>query len=202
MLFAGISLPPAISQQAFRNDQVNAAEAQNGGAWGNWTRPVYCPSGSWAAGYTMRIEPQQGRGDDTALNAIALYCRDRYGNTVARIAPHDGFWGEWVEGAYCRPGKFLTLFKTRVEPSQGGGDDTAANSVAFWCSEPRTTDAGGSYLEAHSGYWGDWSNWTGRHFGNTAICGLMVKIEDKQGKGDDTALNSVQFYWCNTLGQL
>ena len=33
MLFAGISLPPALSQQAFRNDQVNAAEAQNGGAW-------------------------------------------------------------------------------------------------------------------------------------------------------------------------
>ncbi|MDJ0556384.1 MAG: hypothetical protein QNJ68_18485 [Microcoleaceae cyanobacterium MO_207.B10] len=174
--------------QSFRNDIVNVKESGNGAPWGTWTRPAYCPPGSWAAGYTMRVEPGQGRGDDTALNAVALYCRDRRGRNVGRISPHQGFWGSWVEGAGCQPAQFFTHFQLKVERGQGRGDDTAANSVRFWCSNDER-------VEATGGPWGRFGEWQGG-FSRAAICGVRAKVESKQGRGDDTALNDLEFTWC------
>ena len=174
--------------QSFRNDIVNVKVSGNGGIWGNWTRPAYCPPGSWAAGYTMRVEPSVGSRDDTALNAVALYCRDRRGRNVGRISPHQGFWGSWREGASCQPGEFFTHFQLKVEPSVGNRDDTAANSVRFWCSNDER-------VEATGGDWGSFGRWQGG-FASAAICGVRAKVESKKGKGDDTALNDLEFTWC------
>jgi Vitelline membrane outer layer protein I (VOMI). len=190
-LLAVLPLLPALAQNV-RNDQVGVLEAPNATPWGSWTRAVYCPPGSWAAGYTMKVEPNQGRGDDTALNAVALYCRDRNGRDVTRISPHDGFWGSWGEGANCPQGQFLILFNLRVEPSQGSGDDTGANSVAFLCS-----NSGGKITEASNrGQWGSLGEWQGQGLLPGAICGVRAKIEAQQGTGDDTALNNLEFTWC------
>lgn len=174
--------------QSVRNDQVTTLESGKGGQWGTWTRPIYCPPGSWATGYTMRVEPDQGRGDDTALNAVALYCRDRNGRDMGRISPHPGFWGNWVEGSSCPQGAFITHFQLKVENPQGSGDDTAANSVAFWCSNNQR-------IEASGGGWGNFGGWQGG-FQNAAICGVRAKVEPQQGRGDDTALNDLEFTWC------
>ncbi|VXD25875.1 conserved exported hypothetical protein [Planktothrix serta PCC 8927] len=187
-LLAVLPLLPALAQNV-RNDQVGMLEAPNATPWGSWTRAVYCPPGSWAAGYTMRVEPNQGTGDDTSLNAVALYCRDRNGRDVTRITPHDGFWGSWREGANCPQGQFFTHFTLKVEPSQGSGDDTAANSVAFACNGQRIEASGG-------GQWGEFGEWQGKQFSGAAICGVRAKIEGKQGTGDDTALNNLEFTWC------
>jgi hypothetical protein len=181
------SVETAFSQ-SFRNDQVGVLESGNGGAWGEWTRPVYCPSGSWATGYAMKVESSLGSGDDTALNSVALYCRDRNGRSVSRISPHPGFWGEWREGAFCSQGGLLTHFILKVESSQGGGDDTAANSVAFWCSNQQR-------IEASGGSWGSFGQWRGG-YQQAAICGVRAKVESSQGGGDDTALNDLEFTWC------
>lgn len=190
-LLGFLPLLPALAQNV-RNDQVGMLEAPNATPWGSWTRAVYCPPGSWAAGYTMRVEPPQGSGDDTALNAVALYCRDRNGRDVSRISPHDGFWGNWGEGANCPQGQFMVSFVLKVEPGLGGGDDTAANSVAFGCSIKS------GYIEASGGgQWGSWGEFQGRRqFPGAAICGVRAKIEGKQGSGDDTALNNLEFTWC------
>ncbi len=178
----------SLAQEAFRNDQTGSAVSGNGGNWGGWTTATYCPPGSWASGYAMRVEPSVGSGDDTALNAVALYCSDRAGQRVARISPHPGFWGDWREGANCTQGAHFTHFILKVEPSQGSGDDTAANSVAFWCNNQQR-------LEAQGGQWGTYGEWRGG-FSNSAICGLRAKVEDRQGTGDDTALNDLEFFWC------
>lgn len=185
----------ALSQQGSRPDVVFDSTSSNGGQWGSWTRSVFCPTGSYAAGYTMRVEPPQGGGnnDDTALNAIRLYCRFPNRSDTVVVEPHPGFWGTWVEGRNCSPNNFMTTFNLKVEPFQGGGlgsgrDDTAANSVAFRCSS-------GEVIEAEGGGWGNW----GREIGGparSAICGVAVKVEPQQGSGDDTALNDVAFYWC------
>lgn len=180
---------PANAQVGFRNDQTGSGTSPNGARWGGWTRPVYCPPGSWAQGYSMRVEPPKGPGDDTALNSVALYCGDRAGRPVDRIIAHEGFWGYWGEGANCAQGSFLTHFSLKVEPNQGGGgDDTAANSVRFTCNN-------GQVIEARGGKWGDYAGWIGG-FGGSAICGLRAKVEGKQGSGDDTALNDLEFFWC------
>ncbi|MDB9437279.1 hypothetical protein PN450_10830 [Dolichospermum lemmermannii CS-548] len=183
-----VPVKPAFAQNTFRNDQFFTRESGNGGQWGSWTKPVYCPPGSWAAGYTMRVEPDQGRGDDTGLNAIALYCRDRNGRDIARIMPHPGMWGNWGEGSNCPQGVFLTHFQLKVEVNQGSGDDTAANSVRFMCGNQRPIESSGTP-------WGNWGPWQGSYNG-VAICGVRAKVEPEQGKGDDTALNDLDFTWC------
>ncbi|MBV6622418.1 MAG: hypothetical protein KI793_05590 [Rivularia sp. (in: Bacteria)] len=172
-----------------RNDKTRRVTSGIGGSWGSWSRPVYCPSGSYAAGYTMRVEPSIGRGDDTALNAIALYCRYPNGRYAGRVSPHPGHWGSWREGVSCRGrGNFLTHFQLKVERYQRSGDDTAANSVAFWCSR-------GKRIEGNGGGWGRWGKWKGGYY-KSAICGVAAKVEPPQGSGDDTALNDLEFTWC------
>ena len=41
---------------------------------GDWGKVEYCPEGEKATGFSLKTEREQGRGDDTALNAIALLC--------------------------------------------------------------------------------------------------------------------------------
>lgn len=144
----------------------------------------------------MRVEPPQGYDDDTGLNAVALYCKDKSGKETATIIPHGGHWGDWYPRKYCPPGEFMTQFVLKVEPPQEGGgsnDDTAANSVAFICS-------GGQRIEAAGGgEWGNWGAWQGGNFSGSAICGVRAKVESPQGDGlppDDTGLNNLGFTWC------
>jgi hypothetical protein len=174
--------------QTVRNDQVAARSASNGGPWGSWTNTAFCPANTWAAGYTMRVEASQGSGDDTALNAVALYCYDRAGRYVATVYSHTGYWGQWVTGRFCAQGAFFTYFRLKREASQGSGDDTSANSVGFWCSN-------GVGVEGAGGPWGTYGSWQGG-FTNAAVCGIAVRVESPQGSGDDTALNNVQLTWC------
>lgn len=45
-------------------------------SWGTWGGISYCPHGTWARGFDLKVEGDQGsRGDDSALNAIKLFCR-------------------------------------------------------------------------------------------------------------------------------
>ena len=53
----------------------------NGGPWGHWYSPEYCPSGTLAIGFQVKIQKPMGAGgpqaaldDDTALNGIVLFC--------------------------------------------------------------------------------------------------------------------------------
>ena len=41
-----------------------------------------------------------------------------------------GYWASVT----CPAGKFITGFRTQVEPDQGGGDDTGLNGVQFQCN--------------------------------------------------------------------
>ena len=76
---------------------------------------------------------------------------------------------------------------------QGKGDDTAANSVKFKC---RKLNGGSKSTIGKSGFWGHFGSWSKTCPNESAICGMKVRIEPHQGKGDDTALNNVLFYCC------
>ena len=47
----------------------------NSAPWGGWSDPLYCPEGQYVYGLRQKVEPHQGKGDDTAMNAMAFYCR-------------------------------------------------------------------------------------------------------------------------------
>lgn len=86
---------------------------------------------------------------------------------------------------------------------QGGGDDTSANYINFRC-RPFETEENTNLTETilsvapGHGIWGTWSEWTDSCEPDQAICGIRTKVESGQGDGDDTALNDVLFYCCDT----
>ncbi|XP_043090328.1 vitelline membrane outer layer protein 1-like [Puntigrus tetrazona] len=161
----------------------------NGGGWGSWGHRDMCPIGTWAAGFSLRVEDPVGEGDDTALNGIRLHCvhsSNSY-HSYASVQSDVGSWGRWTEIKWC-PSGFLIGFQLRVEPSQGNGDDTAANNILFKCTQGSLAGEGTNW-----GFWGDWSQTCeGR-----GICGLRTRIEGPQGRGDDTALNDVRMFCCD-----
>ncbi|XP_073727103.1 vitelline membrane outer layer protein 1 homolog [Misgurnus anguillicaudatus] len=128
-------------------------QVQNGMNWGEWGQKDMCPTGMYAAGFSLKVsckectyltyflnlqpswvERSLGGGDDTALNGIRLHCIYPTTDTsapqksYATVQSEAGSWGEWTKIQWC-PGGFLTSFQLRVEPPQGNGDDTAVNNI-------------------------------------------------------------------------
>ncbi|XP_040974525.1 LOW QUALITY PROTEIN: vitelline membrane outer layer protein 1-like [Aquila chrysaetos chrysaetos] len=156
----------------------------NGGPWGSWGHKRFCPS-SYAKGFEVKVEPYQGFlafGDDTALNGIRLLCTD---GTV--IESSMGWWGNWTEAQLC-PRKKLVSFSLHVEEAQHLHDNTAANNVRFACSD-------GTKLEGWGLSGGHFSPWSSSCTSG-AVCGLQLKVEEPQGKGDHTALNDMRVFCC------
>ncbi|KAM4748269.1 vitelline membrane outer layer protein 1 homolog [Rhinophrynus dorsalis] len=162
-------------------------KVSNGGPWGTWGTMERCPGGTIAKGFSLKVEPRQGRGDDTALNGIRLHCSKHSSTfTEEKITSTVGPWGDWGPTIWC-PSGFLNRFMLRVEGRQGKGDDTAANNIAFICSSSNV-------LEGNGMTWGSFGSWSGAC--SHGICGIRTKVEGPQGKGDDTALNDTEFECC------
>ncbi|XP_053319895.1 vitelline membrane outer layer protein 1-like [Spea bombifrons] len=161
----------------------------NGSPWGSWGRVDRCPSGHVARGFSIKAEPIQGRGDDTAVNGIQLRCVPRSGAFYeVPIKSAEGKWGSWSSSLWC-PDGYLRSFSLKVEAPQGSGDDTAVNNIQFRCSN-------NNVLEGSGLPWGTYGPWS--RSCQTGICGIRTKVEPPQGDGDDTALNDVEFYCCPT----
>ncbi|XP_066841228.1 uncharacterized protein, partial [Anser cygnoides] len=121
----------------------------NGGPWGDWGGDDFCPKGSYATGFQLKVEPPQGLFlDDTALNGVRLLCSG--GGTATSS---EGLWGEWTPPRACGPSSRLASFRLRVEAPRGLRDDTAANSLDGACSD-------GALLEGGGGQRGGWGNWS------------------------------------------
>merc|ERR1712002_1205706 len=157
------------------------------GIWGDWGDIEYCRSGSFAHGFQLRSEPPQGSGDDTALNAIGLLCRDPHRGPFRKfITSAQGKWGEWTGFVFC-PGGPITGIRVREEGRQGLGDDTALNDISLSCSRLFSISAD---VKTSWGVWKDWQ-YCPEGF---AVAGLRTRVESPQGSGDDTALNGVELY--------
>ena len=66
----------------------------------------------------IKIEEDQGSGDDKGLSNIALLCRNRaetFQDII--ISPVIG-WGTWTEIFKCPDNQFLSSFRLQVEPDE------------------------------------------------------------------------------------
>ena len=43
--------------------------------WGDWGTEDECPQREYAYAFQLKNEPNQGRGDDSAINGVKLFCR-------------------------------------------------------------------------------------------------------------------------------
>ncbi|XP_067417947.1 vitelline membrane outer layer protein 1 homolog [Emydura macquarii macquarii] len=158
-------------------------DVNNGGIWGTWGEEQSCPDGSFATGFSLKVELPQLAGDDTALNGIRLLC-----SNGTSIQSNVGPWGYWTPVKNCPSGSRLTQFRLRVEPCQGLKDDTAANNIEFVCTD-------GTELKGDGRCWGKWGPQS-HSCGLQGVCTIATKVEAPQGKGDDTALNDIYLKCC------
>ncbi|XP_074023948.1 vitelline membrane outer layer protein 1 homolog [Numenius arquata] len=166
---------------------VTTLSVDNGGPWGDWGDPEFCPKGSYATGFQLKVEPHKGFfGDDTGLNGVRLLCA-RGGAVTSSEGPR----GSWLPGVSCPIGGVLVAFRLRVEPPRGIWDDTAATDLHGLCSD-------GSSLGGPGGHGGAWGNWSLPCSAPAAggVCGIRTRLEPPQRGGDDTGLNSVLLFCC------
>ncbi len=51
-----------------------SVQVPGGTEWGRWYEPAFCRRTHYVCGLRQRVEPPQGRGDDTSVNDIELLC--------------------------------------------------------------------------------------------------------------------------------
>ncbi|XP_058271600.1 vitelline membrane outer layer protein 1-like [Hemibagrus wyckioides] len=156
----------------------NLISVSNRQIWGTWGTWKWCPTGTYATGFSLKVSTNQGIYYDTALNGIALYCSKPIGSngndgsyTTVRS---DVSWGSWTQNLWC-PSGVLTSFQLQVQSYQGWAlDDSTANNIRYLVTK---------------------SSWSSL-CGGTGICGIQTKVESPQGIGDDTSLNNARFFCC------
>merc|ERR1712012_535489 len=146
--------------------------------YGTWGDEEFCPEGSWAGGFRLMVEENQGVGDDTALNAVELDCYNSEDEKVRTISSSQGDFGEWGHHSYCSDRQVLT-------------------GISFRSERPETKTTDGEHLRSDNGaIWGTWSSKVEcPEF--MAICGIKTQVQEYQGLWeDDTALNALVLYCC------
>ncbi|GLC34633.1 Vitelline membrane outer layer protein 1 [Pleodorina starrii] len=176
--------------------------SQGAGSWGDWGAWVYCPTDSYVCGAQARFESgQQGSGDDTAFNGLRLQCCTPMPvNQGVIVTVSDGWWGDWLDIKMCQAvksggfllGKKMTGFSLRREAPCGSCDDTALNGLRMICSAA-SGGSSTSTLSIAEGIWGDWAGRTASCASGAHIIGARLQLEASQGSGDDTAANSIEF---------
>ena len=59
--------------------------------------------------------PHQDGSDNTAINAVRLYCSEAQSLRLDRISSYDGLHGELNTGALCPDDYFMVAFMLRVQ---------------------------------------------------------------------------------------
>ncbi|MCI5127421.1 MAG: hypothetical protein D3907_02725 [Candidatus Electrothrix sp. AUS3] len=108
----------------------STVESNEAHSWGTWGTREECPSGRYMTGFKLKVEADQGSGDDTAANSMAGVCSD--GQTITPT--NGGGWGQWGSEASCPSNKKVCGAQLKIEPHIDG-DDTAVNDVILYCCD-------------------------------------------------------------------
>ncbi|KAL5252678.1 hypothetical protein ACHWQZ_G015450 [Mnemiopsis leidyi] len=121
------------------------------------------------------------------ISTSSTAIKDKYFNSQQSIR-YVGFWGNWGSWEDC-DGSYAVSFSQKVEANQGSGDDSAVNGVCLQCSD-------GKNVCSTVGPWGTWASSSECPAGFSAA---DIKVEPKQGEGDDSATNGLKLF-CSSGG--
>jgi len=201
-----------LTTQSIKREEINSPETVSlsafidivitDGFWGNWGEMVVCPANYNVCGIATRLERPQGGGDDTAMNGLAMRCcHSQYGSWTYDVMVGTGIWGDWSGYVMCPrylSGARVIGVSGRLEPQQGGGDDTAFNGIQVICEtkiDANRTD--GETVMIQNGYWGDWLEMKRCPVDMPNVCGFRYRFEPSQGGGDDTGMNGLTMRCCS-----
>lgn len=75
LLYALLLVSIANSIDAIRVDYKSCITPKAQSHRGDWGPLEWCPYGQYAHGFSLKVEPNQGAGDDSGVNAVKLFCR-------------------------------------------------------------------------------------------------------------------------------
>ncbi|KXZ48982.1 hypothetical protein GPECTOR_24g272 [Gonium pectorale] len=186
-------------------DNVNSWLTVADSTFGAWQKAYHCSSPQYdldpaaqagvrlnyglpVTSHWIRMDPNMGSGDRTALNGIRLGCNDG-----TDVMVEGGLLGTWSGPGGCtNPGGAFVAARMRMEARKTGADNTAANAIQFKCSGADD----GTAVSLSEGFAGDWTQWVSCP-GASFICGLQVRFNGNQGSGDDTALSGAKIACCD-----
>jgi len=157
--------------------------------WWQW-----CPNGTYAAGFQLKVEPISGVIDKSGVNGIKLFCAVAGSNSYLpsnEITSKVGDFGRWLNVFRCNDG-FLTGLSLQVHLAPPGDDSYGATNLRMACSNPATKVLQGDGHDV--GFYSPWQTCDARQ----AICGIHTWVEEARGEfTDDTGLVKVHMKCCD-----
>ncbi|XP_071537828.1 vitelline membrane outer layer protein 1-like [Panulirus ornatus] len=179
----------------------------NGLPWGSWGDLEYCADGSFAVDMEVKFKKYRLLDrDETALNAVKLYCATPDLHQTGYVMSTEGREGRWQGMRVCSSG-FLTGMRAKVLTPQGiFRDDVAVQNLQVECDyspevltgvddHPHHHLEGDDAATAKKIPDGDWSLWSQCSNG-TAICGIQVRYDSPNKPIDDAAVSDITMFCC------
>jgi len=162
---------------------------------GSWGPVEFCPNNSFVRSYEMKLEPD-GAFDNTAVNAWKLYCVDATtGLDTAWVSSSQGDYGDWLGLRVCQKGGFVTGFHALVlQTNSLFSDDVAVQDWQVECDYGLEILGGETGRSTPTGEWGSWVQCPP----DSAVCGIQTRVEKSQLTDDDTAVDDVALFCCET----
>ncbi|KAK7063230.1 hypothetical protein SK128_005239 [Halocaridina rubra] len=168
--------------------------------FGDWGEEEYCPDGSFAVDLEVMFQDYFiTHLDETAINAVKLYCSTLEGIHNGYITSTVGENGEWQGMRPC-PNGLMTGTRGQVLDEQGLlGDDVAVQNVEMQCNygESKVTGVLPTSRDVKINE-GDWSEW-GQCEQDSAVCGIKIRYEKPSLVADTTAISNIMMYCCAIL---
>lgn len=166
----------------------------NGLDWGKWGSVEYCKDGSFVQDIEIKFEDYSFLdADETALNAVKLYCSTSDGHLTGYVTSTIGTNGDWKGMRGCENG-LMTGFRAKVLPAQGVlGDDVAVQNIEMECNYGESTVlAMDESANIHDGKWGLWAKCDDK----SAICGVEIRYNKVHLVEDDAAVSDISLFCC------
>lgn len=183
-----------VSLDSFTGQDVVPTSAEADGSFGSWGAKAQCPVGRFAWGFSLKIEKNQGSGDNTGLNSVRMFCsEDAQSNPIESAG---GSWGGWSATYKCAPSNGpLKGFAMRTLWPRDHSDEVVATDLIGICQDG--TRIGGAMPE-------DWGVWSSDFIcpADLYAAGFITRLEGYQAEGDDTALNGMRMYCARSFDEV